>query len=77
MSDRDTELEQLKARVAELEARPSAGDLEWLRKSNVFKRAEMACNPTFVRWNAIIVLGGIFLIFICPLLYLFVTKRLM
>lgn len=77
MAERDDELMQLKARVAELEARPSSSDLEWLKNSNVFKRAELATSPTFIRLNAIIVLGGIFVIFICPLLYLFITKRMM
>ncbi|MBC7603149.1 MAG: hypothetical protein H7255_10900 [Ramlibacter sp.] len=74
MSDRDTELEQLKARVAELEAQPQSNDLEWLRTSNVFKRAELATNPTFLRWNAIIVLGGIALFFGIPILHLILSK---
>lgn len=74
MSDRDAELEQLKARVAELEARPQADDFTWLRTSNVFKRAELATSPTFLRWNAIIVVGGIALFFGIPILYLMFSK---
>lgn len=73
MAERDDELTQLKARVAELEARPSA-ELDWLKNSNVFKRAELATSRAFIRLNAFIVLGGIFVIFICPLLYVLIMK---
>ncbi len=59
MADRDTEIAELKARIAALEARPSAADLEWLKTSNVWKRAEMAANPRWLKANAIIVWGGI------------------
>ena len=74
MSDRDTELEQLKARVAELEAQPQSNDLDWLRKSNVFKRAELATSPTFLRWNAIIVGIFFFLVFGIPLILVVADK---
>ena len=74
MADRNDELMQLKARVAELEARPAGPDLEWLRNSSVFKRAERATRPAFIRLNAIIVLGGMALFFGIPIIYLIFDK---
>ena len=53
MAERDDELTQLKARVAELEARPSAGDLDWLKNSHVWRRAQFAASPGWVRFNVI------------------------
>lgn len=64
MADRDTEIAELKARIAALEARPSAGNLDWLKTSNVWKRAEMAANPRWIKANTIIVLGGFAAFFI-------------
>ena len=75
MAERDAEIAELKARIASLEARPATTDLDWLRNSNVFKRAELATSPAFMRLNKIIVLGGIFLIFVCPFIYMVATGK--
>jgi hypothetical protein len=77
MAEQDPQISKIEARITELEARPSAGDLDWLKNSNTFKRAEIATSPAFIRLNAIIVFGGIGLFFIVPILYLFVTNRFM
>jgi hypothetical protein len=64
MADRDTEIAELKARIAALEARPSAGDLDWLKKSNVWKRAEFAASPGWLKFNVIglaVIFGGFLL----------------
>ena len=57
MADRDTEIAELKAQIAALEARPSGADLEWLKNSNVWKRAELAASPRWLKANAIFVLS--------------------
>jgi hypothetical protein len=58
MAERDTEIAELKARIAALEARPSAGDLDWLKTSNVWKRAEFAASPGWLKFNVIGVCCG-------------------
>lgn len=65
MAERDDELTQLKARVAELEARPSSGDLDWLKNSHVWRRAQFAASPGWVRFNVIgIAIGwGLFILY--------------
>ena len=63
MTERDTEIEELKARIAELEARPQDNDFEWLKQSNVWKRAEFAASPGWFKFNVIglvIIFGGLF-----------------
>lgn len=74
MADRDTEIAQLKAQIAALEARPGGADLEWLKNSNVWKRAELAASPRWLKANVIfvsIIWGG----FIVDFLYV-VYRRL-
>lgn len=65
MAERDDELMLLKARVAELEARPSATDLDWLKNSNVWRRAQFATSPGWVRFNVtgIAVGWGLFILY--------------
>ena len=58
MAERDPEISRLEARIAELEARPSAGDLDWLKNSNVWRRAQFATSLGWVRFNVIGVAGG-------------------
>ena len=64
MAERDTEIDELKARIVELEARPSASDLDWLKQSNVWKRAEFAASPGWFKFNVIglmVIFGGFIL----------------
>ena len=64
MPERDTEIDELKARIAELEARPQAGDFEWLRQSNVWKRAEFAASPGWFKFTVVgvmVIFGGFIL----------------
>lgn len=66
MTERDTEIDELKARVAELEARPTADDLEWLKQSNTWKRAEFTASPGWLKFNVIgvsVIWGFVILIF--------------
>lgn len=58
MPERDTEIAELKARIADLESRPDNGDLAWLKNSNVWKRAEFAASPGWFKFNAIGVAVG-------------------
>lgn len=74
MSDNELEIDQLKARIAELEARPQPSDLEWLRNSNSFKRAERATSPEILKLNRQIVLGGIFGFFAMAILSVFISS---
>ena len=53
MPDRDSELAQLRARVAELEARPAAADMDWFKNSNVWKIAQFASSPGWIKFNVI------------------------
>ena len=64
MAERDTEIDELKARIVELEARPPAGDLDWLKQSNVWKRAEFAASSGWFKANVVfvgIIWGGFIL----------------
>ena len=45
MAERDTEILALKAQIAALEARPTSTDLDWLKNSEVWKRAEFNAQP--------------------------------
>ena len=70
MADQD-EIAELKARIADLEARPSAGDLDWLKNSNVWKRAQFAASPGWLTANVIfvgLIWGGIILTFVIGIL---------
>ena len=53
MAERDAEIAALKAQIAALEARPSAQDLDWLKTSNVWKRAELAASPGWLKLNVV------------------------
>lgn len=67
MDERDTEIAELKARIADLEARPGADDLSWLKNSNVWKRAEFAASPKWLKANVVFVgllWGGFVLVFV-------------
>ena len=67
MAERDTEIDELKARIVELEARPPAGDLDWLKQSNVWKRAEFAASPGWLKFNVIglmVIFGGFIAYFV-------------
>lgn len=55
MAERDTEIDELKARIAELEARPIAEDLDWLKNSDVWKRAQFAASPGWRNANIIFI----------------------
>ncbi|MBA3895933.1 MAG: hypothetical protein H0X36_02085 [Sphingomonadaceae bacterium] len=64
MAERDTEIAELKARIADLEARPSPGDLDWLKSSHVWKRAQFAASPGWLKFNVIgvaVIWGGMLL----------------
>jgi hypothetical protein len=72
MTERDFEVSELKARIAELEARPTKSDLDWLKNSNVWKRAEFAASPGWLKLNIIgiaIIWGGIILFFAIGILH--------
>lgn len=67
MADRNTEIDELKARIVELEARPPSSDLDWLKQSSVWKRAEFAASPGWLKFNVIavaVIWGFIILIFV-------------
>ena len=53
MPDCDSELAQLRARVAELEARPAAADMDWFKNSNVWKIAQFASSTGWIKFNVI------------------------
>ena len=53
MADQD-EIAELKARIADLEARPSAGDLDWLKNSHTFKYQEAIHNSKSA-WRLLII----------------------
>lgn len=61
MADRDTEIAELKARIADLEARPSAGDLDWLKDSHTFKYQEALHNPKSA-WRLLVIMAVIGLV---------------
>lgn len=67
MAEHDDELTMLKARVAELEARPSTTDLDWLKNSQVWKRAEFAVSPIWTKINLLFIGIVFFLIVGAPL----------
>ena len=54
MAERDIEIADLKARIADLEARPTAQDIDWLKNSNVWRRAELAASPQWFKVNLLI-----------------------
>jgi hypothetical protein len=67
MPERDLEVSELKARIAELESRPTTSDLNWLKNSNVWKRAEFAASPKWLKINLIgigIIWGAFILAFV-------------
>ena len=67
MAERDTEIAELKARIASLEARPTGTDLDWLKKSNTWKIAEFATSPGWIKFNVIgiaLIFGSFFLAFV-------------
>ena len=67
MAERDAEIAELKARISDLEARPDTGDLAWLKNSNVWKRAEFAASPGWLKANVVfvgVIWGGFILAFI-------------
>ncbi len=71
MAERDTEIDELKARIAALEARPSAGDLNWLKNSHVWKRAQFAASPGWLKFNVVgvaVIWGGFILYYIIGVL---------
>jgi hypothetical protein len=70
MADQNAEILKLEARIVELEARPAATDLDWLKNSHVWKRAEFAANPTLNRILLAVVLG----IFILAVLVMLMPK---
>jgi len=64
MAERDPEISRLEARIAELEATPSARDLGWLKNSNSFKIAERMTRPQTQRNGriAVAIIWGIFIL---------------
>lgn len=58
MAERDTDIAELKARIASLEARPSTTDLEWVKNSNTWKLAQFATSPGWIKFNVIGVAAG-------------------
>ena len=58
MAERDAEIARLEARIAALEARPIADDLDWLKNSDVWKRAKFAASPGWRNANIIFVFIG-------------------
>ena len=64
MAERDAEIAELKAKVAALEARPVNTDLDWLKNSHVWKRAQFAASPGWVKFNVIgvAVIWGVFIL---------------
>jgi hypothetical protein len=65
MAERDFEVSELKARIAELEARPTKSNLDWLKNSNVWKRAEFAASPKWLKMNLIGIgtIWGLFILY--------------
>lgn len=53
MAERDTEIAELKARIASLEARPSTTNLDWVKNSNTWKLAQFASSPGWIKFNVI------------------------
>lgn len=68
MAERDTEIAELKARIASLEARPATTDLDWAKNSNTWKIAQFASSPGWIKFNVIGVAVG-WGIFILALIY--------
>ena len=58
MAERDAEIAELKARIASLEARPATTDLDWVKNSHVWKRAQFAASPGWLKFNVIGVAVG-------------------
>lgn len=74
MAERDAELADLRAKVAMLEARSPSTDLDWLKNSEVWKRAEYNARPI---WRYLI-RGFVAFMFFCilgiPIIYLIIDK---
>ena len=67
MAERDTEIAELKARIASLEERPATTDMDWLKNSHVWKRAQFAASPGWLKFNVIgiaVIWGALILTFI-------------
>ena len=67
MAERDTEIAELKARIASLEARPTGTDLDWFKNSNAWKIAQFATSPGWIKFNVIgiaLIFGSFFLAFV-------------
>ena len=68
MADRDTEILALKAQIAALEARPPAGDLDWLKNSRVMRRAEFAVSPFWMKVNVLFIAFILFILVGVPVI---------
>lgn len=69
MAERDAEIEELKVRIAALEARP-APDLEWLKNSNTFRHHEILNNPQgfwiVIKITLAVIIGSILFAYFVP-----------
>lgn len=76
MAERDDEIAELRQRIIQLEDRPAAPDLEWLQTSDVWKRAQFAASPKWLKANVIFV-GLILSFFVGSIIYSFIDYYLL